>query len=160
MQSDDEKPPSCLSSFASVFCGPSPTKKKSPTTSPSSTANHEKSDSKTSSKSGPRIRTQQHKMSGSTRIKCEEEFHFGKARPILYIQAEDVPHFATMFWFHGLGDTSRGWEIPLRQMAEAIPGLRIIAPTAPSIPRRRIFRAKGACCFKCHTHYNTARDVY
>lgn len=71
----------------------------------------------------------------SGRIKREEDFAFGKNRPTLYIQAEDVPHFATMFWFHGLGDISYGWEPPLRQMAAAIPGLRIVAPTAPAIPQ-------------------------
>ncbi|CAD7972917.1 unnamed protein product [Amoebophrya sp. A120] len=54
-------------------------------------------------------------------------------RPTLTFEPS-VKHTATMFFFHGLGDSSYGWREPLQDFAKQIPGLKIIAPTAPQIP--------------------------
>jgi len=35
---------------------------------------------------------------------------------------------------HGLGDSSEGWAEPLEEIANAIPGLKVIAPTASQLP--------------------------
>lgn len=43
-------------------------------------------------------------------------------------------HTATLLWMHGLGDSSEGWAEPLEEIANAIPGLKVIAPTAPQLP--------------------------
>ncbi|CAD7944287.1 unnamed protein product [Amoebophrya sp. A25] len=54
-------------------------------------------------------------------------------RPLITIEP-DGNHTATLFFFHGLGDSSLGWKEPLEQIAQQTPGLKIIAPTAPTIP--------------------------
>ncbi len=74
-------------------------------------------------------------------------------RSTLIIKAEGAPHSSTMFFFHGLGDTSHGWEQPLKQFAEMTPGLKIIAPTAPTIPVtiNRGMRCTAWCDIACNS---------
>lgn len=43
-------------------------------------------------------------------------------------------HTATLIFFHGLGDTGRGWRSSLEEFGKKLPHVKIIAPTAPTIP--------------------------
>mmetsp|Transcript_9797 Transcript_9797/g.24187 ORF Transcript_9797/g.24187 Transcript_9797/m.24187 type:complete len:375 (+) Transcript_9797:560-1684(+) len=55
-------------------------------------------------------------------------------RPTLTFEpANGEKHTATLFFFHGLGDTANGWREPLEKFAREVKGLKIIAPTAPLI---------------------------
>eukprot|EP00397_Hematodinium_sp_SG-2012_P037467 GEMP01040611.1.p1 GENE.GEMP01040611.1~~GEMP01040611.1.p1 ORF type:complete len:421 (+),score=82.41 GEMP01040611.1:34-1263(+) len=43
-------------------------------------------------------------------------------------------HTATVIFFHGLGDSARGWTSGIEQFARHLPHVKFILPTAPTIP--------------------------
>eukprot|EP01059_Diplonema_ambulator_P000440 TRINITY_DN1036_c0_g1_i5.p1 TRINITY_DN1036_c0_g1~~TRINITY_DN1036_c0_g1_i5.p1 ORF type:complete len:218 (+),score=56.96 TRINITY_DN1036_c0_g1_i5:196-849(+) len=43
-------------------------------------------------------------------------------------------HKATVIFMHGLGDTGAGWEEPVMMLHNAMPNVKFILPTAPTMP--------------------------
>ncbi|CUG02938.1 Hypothetical protein, putative [Bodo saltans] len=59
------------------------------------------------------------------------------ARPVLRVRAraaQKTPHTAAVIFSHGLGDTGEGWAYSFMEMAERLPHVMFLFPTARTMP--------------------------